>query len=57
MNDAISLIACKYFSMRMMWKKWGIVLKALGICAILLVLRVVVDALNLDVITVNTRRA
>jgi hypothetical protein len=40
--------------MRMMWKKWGIVLKALGICAILLVLRLVVDALNLDVITVNT---
>ena len=40
--------------MRMMWKKWGIVLKALGICVFLLVLRVIVDILNLDVITINT---
>ncbi len=40
--------------MRMMRKKWGIVLKALGISMILLVLRLVVDMLNLDVITVNT---
>ena len=38
----------------MMRKKWGIVLKALGISVILLVLRLIVDILGLDVITVNT---
>jgi len=40
--------------MHIMRKKWGIVLKALGISGVLLVFRLIIDALNLDVITVNT---